>query len=89
MRLYSFGPYLSSSVPPGILLPLRLHPALLQLLQQQQQRPRMMLVPAAEELQNIVEATQQMKTEKGGGFPAQQLLKATSVIGSSIKTKRG
>ncbi|CDJ61934.1 hypothetical protein, conserved [Eimeria maxima] len=87
MRLYSFGPYLSTSVPPGILYPLPIDKALLKLHQKQRQRPRLMLVPAAEELPNIIEATQHLKHLKGGGFPAERLLKATSVFSTSKPTK--
>ncbi|KAL8273266.1 hypothetical protein Esti_002767 [Eimeria stiedai] len=78
MRLHSFGPYLSSSVPDGCLLPLQIDKALQPLAPRQ--RRRLMLVPAEGEVQQAVEAAESLKSVKGGGFAASRLLKQNSVL---------
>ncbi|KAL8452177.1 hypothetical protein Emed_001484 [Eimeria media] len=78
MRLHSFGPYLSSSVPDGCLLPLPIDKALQPLAPRQ--RRRLMLVPAEGEIQQTVEASESLKSLKGGGFAASRLLKENSVL---------
>ena len=78
MRLHAFGPYLSSSVPAGTLLPLQIDDALLPLAPRQ--RPRVMLVPAQGEIQQTLQATEHFKSLKNGGFAAARLLKENSVL---------
>ncbi|KAL8452332.1 hypothetical protein Emag_002451 [Eimeria magna] len=78
MRLHSFGPYLSSAVPDGCLLPLQIDKALQPLAPRQ--RRRLMLVPAEGEIQQAVETFESLKSLKGGGFAASRLLKEKSVL---------
>ncbi|KAL8431546.1 hypothetical protein Efla_000592 [Eimeria flavescens] len=78
MRLHAFGPYLSSSVPAGCLLPLQIHQSLQSLAPRQ--RRRLLLVPAEGEIQQTVAAAEHLSKLKGGGFPAARLLKETSVL---------
>ncbi|XP_026192803.1 uncharacterized protein LOC34620472 [Cyclospora cayetanensis] len=78
VRLYSFGPYMSSSVPAGPLIPLPIDQALLPLAPVQ--RPRLMLVPLEGEIQATLDATAHLGSLKGGGFPAARLLKENSAL---------
>lgn len=65
-------------MPSETLLPLSIHRALQHLVPSQ--RPRLMLVPAKGETQQTIEATQHLKSLKGGGFPVARLLKESSVL---------